>query len=55
MKGKAKIKKTWTPLLAVVLGLLIVYAVLFLAPVAWSLVSSVKSDYDFRFFFVGCE
>ena len=48
MKGKAKIKKTWTPLLAVVLGLLIVYAVLFLAPVAWSLVSSVKSDYDFR-------
>ena len=48
MKGKAKIKKTWTPLLAVVLGFLIVYAVLFLAPVAWSLVSSVKSDYDFR-------
>ena len=48
MREKIKIKKVWTPLSCIIFGLLIIYAILLFLPVFWSIISSVKSDYDFR-------
>lgn len=48
MKEKLKIKKSWSVLEVIVLAILVIYAVLLVVPTLWGLMSSVKTDYDFR-------
>lgn len=49
-KNKAPSRNRFTPLLAVLLILLIVYVVLVLAPLVWSIIASFKSEpYDFHY------
>ena len=48
MKRKNKIKESYSPLIIIVLILLILYSIFLLFPLAWAILSSLKTDMDFR-------
>ena len=48
MKRKNKIRESYSPLIIVIFILLILYAIFLLFPLAWAIISSLKTDMDFR-------